>query len=125
MLSINVSLKLIVAVLIAIVQASVTTCLYSGPAAAMAGGDAYFFWVLGTRGAVLHHNAETVLCFRNQVVLLSCLVVLSCCLVALSKYQSLERKPAYGVERAPCAFHNHSCFTHTSFASASIMASKI
>ena len=56
--------------------------------------------ILGTRGAVLHHSAETVLCFRNQVVLLSC------CLVALSKYQSLERKPAYGVERA---FHNHSC----------------
>ena len=58
--------------------------------------------LLGTRGAVLHHSAETVLCFRNQVVLLSCLV-------ALSKYQSLERKPAYGVERAPCAFHNHFC----------------
>ena len=24
------------------------------------------FGVLGTRGAVLHHSAETVLCFRNQ-----------------------------------------------------------
>ena len=48
---------------------------------------------LGTRGAVLHHSAETVLCFRNHVVLLSCcLVLLSCCL-ALSKYQSSERKP--------------------------------
>ena len=44
---------------------------------------------------------------KNQVVL--CCVVLYC-LVALSKYQSSERKPAYGVERAPCAFHNHSCF---------------
>ena len=28
-------------------------------------------------GAVLHHSAETMLCFRNQVVVLSCLV-LSC-----------------------------------------------
>ena len=66
--------------------------------------------LLGTRGAVLHHSAETVLCFRNQVVVvLSCLVVLSCCCLVLSEYQSSERKPAYGVERAPCAFHNHSC----------------
>ena len=32
--------------------------------------------LLGTRGAVLHHSAETVLCFRNQVVLLSCCLVL-------------------------------------------------
>ena len=31
-----------------------------------------------------------------------------CCVVS-SKYQSTERKPAYGVEQAPCALHNHSC----------------
>ena len=30
----------------------------------------------------------------------------------LSKYQSSERKPAYGVERASSAFHNHSCFCY-------------
>ena len=34
---------------------------------------------LGTRGAVLHHSAETVLCFGIPIVLLSCLVWLLSC----------------------------------------------
>ena len=40
--------------------------------------------LLGTQGAVLHHSAGTVLCFRNLFVLLSCLVVLLSCLVRVS-----------------------------------------
>ena len=54
---------------------------------------------LGTRGAVLHHSAETVLCFRNHIFFPS----------PPSPPQSLssgQRRPAYGVERAPCAFSN-------------------
>ena len=43
--------------------------------------DMSFYYLLGTRGAVLHHSAGSVLCFRNLFVLLSCLVVV------LSEYQ--------------------------------------
>ena len=55
--------------------------------------------VLGTRGAVLHHSAETVLCFRIHVVSLF-----------PQSISSGQRRPAYGVERAPCAVHNISCY---------------
>ena len=43
---------------------------------------------LGTRGAVLHHSAETVLCFRIHFLLCSS-----------QSISSGEREPAYGVER--------------------------
>ena len=47
-----------------------------------------------------------MLCFGIQIVLL---LLLSCCRLVLSEYQSSERKPAYGVERALRAFQNYSC----------------
>ena len=40
-------------------------------------------------------------CFKNHVVSLCCVVLFP------QSISSEEREPAYGVERAPCAFHNH------------------
>ena len=70
--------------------------------------------ISGTRGAVLHHSAETVLCLGlfsfSQSIILS-----SKFFVFLNKsfsqsISSKEREPSYGVERALCAFRNHYLF---------------
>ena len=54
--------------------------------------------MLGTWGAVLHHSAEMVLCFRIHVF--------SSLFPPSQSLSSGQRRPAYGVERAPCAFSN-------------------
>ena len=67
--------------------------------------------MLGTRGAVLHHSAETVLCFRIHVLFVFVSFFL--------KYQQHladvtlvndDQKTCYAVERASCAFSNLSCY---------------
>ena len=66
---------------------------------------------LGTRGAVLHHSAETVLCFRNQVVLLSCLVLLSCCPIKVSE---LGKKTCLWCRTGPMCLPQSFLFVHRS-----------
>ena len=53
----------------------------------------------------IYHSTETVLCFRESRFVFPCVV--KCCFLSSDRE---EREPAYCVEQAPCAFHNHYLF---------------
>ena len=64
---------------------------------------------LGTRGTVLHHSAETVLCFGIQIVVL---LLLSSCLVILSEYQQRVKMTCLWCRTGPVCLPQFLLFVH-------------